>query len=342
MQHSRLLAGTVVLALGLAPSFAGDTPAYRLTKEIALGAPDKWDYVVYDTDQDRVFVAHGDRVTAVDNKTGAVVGNVLGTSGGSHGIAFANGKGYTDDGKAGTVLVFDPASFKVLKTIKAEPDADGIVYDPASKHIVVIDGDSGKLTVIDPATDKVAATIDVGGGMEFGMPDGRGNFYVAGVEKAEIVKVDLKTNTVAAHWPLKDCAKPHGFAIDPVGQHLFASCPNKAMAVVDAASGRQLATLPIGEGTDFAVYDPIRHWALSSNRDGTLSRIAETGPNSFAALPPVATAYGARTMAIDPKTGRLFLVTGTYDENPSAADARHRFTLKPGSAKLLILDPAGQ
>jgi YVTN family beta-propeller protein len=322
-------------------AFAGDAPSYRQVKEVALGTPDRWDYVVYDGGQDRVFVAHGDRVTVVDNKTGTVAGNVLGTAGGSHGIAFANGKGYTDDGKAGTVLVFDPATLKVLKTIKAEPDADGIVYDPASKHIVVIDGDSGKLTVIDPVTDTVVATIDLGGGLEFGMPDGTGKFYVAGAEKAEIVKVDLKTNRVEAHWPLTGCIKPHGFAIDTAGHRLFASCPNKAMAVVDADSGKQIATLPIGEGTDFAVFDPVRKWALSSNRDGTLSIITEKGPDTFIALPPVVTAYGARTMAIDPKTGRLFLVTGAYDENPSAADARHRFTLKPGTAKLLILDPAG-
>jgi YVTN family beta-propeller protein len=340
MRIFQSLVCAAVAALAIVPSFA-QAPSYRLAKEVALGAPDKWDYVVYDGPQDRVFVAHGDHVTVVDNKTGTVVGNVEGTTGGSHGIAFAGGKGYTDDGKAGTVLVFDPATLKVLKTIKAEPDADGIVYDPASKHIIVIDGDSGKLTVIDPQTDFVVATIDLGGGLEFGMADGAGHFFVDGAEKGEIIKVNTITNKVEAHWPLTGCLKPHGLALDVTAKRVFASCPNKVMAVIDGETGKQLATQPIGEGTDFAVFDSARKWALSSNRDGTLSVIAEKGPNAFITLPPVVTAYGARTMAIDPKTGRLFLVSGDYQENPSAADARHRYILKPGSAKLLILDPAG-
>ena len=338
MQISRLLACTAAVVFVVMPSIAAN-PVYRPVAEVALGAPDKWDYVTFDRAQNRAFVAHGDRVTVVDGKSFAVVGTVEGAKGGTHGIAFANGKGYTDDGRAGTVLVFDLKTLKVLKTIKAEPDADGIVYDPASRHIVVIDGDSGKLTVIDPATDTVAATIELGGGLEFGMPDGRGKFYVDGAEKAEIIKVDLKTNSVETHWPLTGCVNPHGFTIDAEAHRLFASCPNKVMVVVDADSGKQIASLPIGEGTDFAVFDPARKWALSSNRDGTMSVIAEKDANTFVALPPVKTAYGARTMAIDPQTGRLFLVTGAYDENSSTADVRHRYTLKSGSAKLLILDP---
>jgi len=337
MRLFNILACTTFAVLSVMPCSA-QTPAYRLVKEVALGAPDKWDYVVYDDSLDRVFVAHGDRVTVVDNKTGAVVGNVEGTTGGSHGIAFAAGKGYTDDGKAGTVLVFDPASLKVLKTIKAEPDADGIAYEPVSGHILVIDGDSAKITVIDPKTDTVVATVETGGGLEFGVSGENGKFYVDGAEKGEIVRVDMKTNKADAHWPLQGCADPHGLAIDRATMRLFASCKNKVIAVVDANSGTVLARFPIGDGTDFDVFDPVRKWALSSNRDGTLSVIAENGPNRFEVLPPVATAYGARTMAINPKTGRLFLATGDFQENPSAVDTRHRHSLKPGSAKLLILD----
>lgn len=335
----RMLAAALLASIVATAALAAD-PAYKLVKEVALGAPDRWDYVVYDGAQDRVFVAHSDRVTVVDNKTLTVVGNVEGTTGGSHGIAFAAGKGYTDDGKAGVAVVFDPVTLKVLKTIKAEPDADGVVFEPVSGHIFVIDGDSGKLTVIDPKTDTVVATVDAGGGLEFGVSGENGKFYVDGAEKGEIVRVDVKTNKADAHWPVKGCLKPHGLAIDRSAMRLFASCANKIMAVVDANTGALLSSLPIGEGTDFDVFDPARKWALSSNRDGTLSVIAETGPNSFAALPPVTTAFGARTVAIDPKTGRLFLVTANYDVNESAADARHRYVVKPGSAKLLVLDPA--
>lgn len=321
---------------------AGGNAPYRLAKQVALGAPDRWDYVVYEPAANRVYVAHADRLTVVDAGTGDVIGNVEGMPGGTHGVAFANGKGYTDDGQAGVAVVFDPVTLKPLKTVKAEPDADGVVFDPASGHILVIDGDSGKVTVIDPGNDSVAATIDAGGGLEFGVPDGKGKFFVDGAEKGEIVRIDTMKNAVDAHWPVKGCERPHGLAIDRTSMRLFASCANKVMAVVAADSGKLIASLPIGEGTDFDVFDPVRKWALSSNRDGTLSVIAETGPAEFKVLPAVPTAYGARTMAIDPATGRLFLVSADFDVNPAATDARHSHVVKPGSVKLLVFDPVAR
>jgi YVTN family beta-propeller protein len=342
MHAPRFILAICLLSILAVPCPAADAQAsasYKVAKVIRLGAPDRWDYVVRDSATGRLYVAHGDRVTVVDVKTGALIGSVEGMPGGTHGIAFAAGKGYTDDGKAGLAVVFDLKTLKPLRSVKAEPDADGIVFDPASGHIFVIDGDSGKLTVIDPADDQVVATIDAGGGLEFGVSGNNGKVYVDGAEKHEIVRVDTRTNTADAHWPLDGCLKPHGLAIDPVTHRLFASCANKVMAVVNADTGAMIAKLPIGEGSDFAEFDPVRRWALSSNRDGTLSIIAEKSANSFAALPPVSTAYGARTMALDPGTGRVFLVTADFVANADAADPRHRLKAEPGTVKLLILDP---
>lgn len=331
-----VLVATSCLFASTAPAAS---PPYRLVKTVPLGAPDRWDYLVYDAG--RVYIAHGDRVTVLDGQSGAKIGEVQGLPGGPHGVAVADGKGYTDDGTAGTVLVFDLKTFKPLRTVKAEADADGIVYDPASRHIFVIDGDSGKLTVIDPKTDTMLATIDVGGGLEFGVSGENGKFYVDGAEKNELVRIDTATNTVDAHWALAGCLKPHGLAIDRGTHRLFASCANKVMAVVNSDTGAKVASLLIGEGTDFAVFDPVRHRAFSSNRDGTLSVIAETSGDKFESLAPIKTALGARTMAIDPKSGRLFLVMGEYVVNEAvpASDVRHRYTVKPGSAKLLIFAP---
>jgi DNA-binding beta-propeller fold protein YncE len=339
-----LLAALTLAAIWWAPLCSAASvgePLYRVTKTVPLGAPDRWDYVVFDPASGRVYVAHGDRVTVVDGGTGALIGNVEGMPGGTHGVAFAAGKGYTDDGKAGTATVFDPKTLKLIKTVKAEPDADGVVYDPASRHVIVIDGDSGKLTVIDPKDDVVVATIDGGGGLEFGVSGENGKFYADGAEKNELVRVDTLTNSVDAHWPLNGCVRPHGLAIDRQTHRLFVSCVNKVMVVVNADTGALVASLPIGEGTDFAEFDPVRKWALSSNRDGTLSVIAEKSADSFEAMPPVQTAFGARTIAVDPKSGRLYLVTGDFAVNEAvpATDPRHRYTVKPGSAKLLILDP---
>jgi YVTN family beta-propeller protein len=319
-----------------------DRPNYHVSMVVPLGSPDRWDYVVFDPDTRRVYVAHGDRITVVDGTSGAVVGTVEGMPGGTHGIAVshATSKGYTDDGKAGVVVEFDLATLKVLKQIKAEADADGIVFDPASGHIFVIDGDSGKLTVIDPKTDTVIATVDGGGDLEFGDTGNNGKFYVDGAKKNEIVRVDTATNTVDAHWPMPTCVKPHGLAIDREHHRLFASCSNKVMVVMNADNGVVMATLPIGEGTDFASFDPLSGLAYSSNRDGTLSVVAETSPDEFVSLPPIQTQIGARTMAIDPKTGRIYLVTADMTVNESAAptDFRRRYSVKSGSVRLLFLD----
>ena len=319
-----------------------EPPSYHVSMVVPLGIPDRWDYVVFDPDTHRVYVAHGDRVTVVDGTNGHIVGAVQGMPGGTHGIAVshATGTGYTDDGKAGVVVEFDLTTLKVLKQIKAEADADGIVFDPASGHIFVIDGDSGKLTVIDPKTDAVVATVDAGGGLEFGDAGNNGKFYVDGVEKNEIVRVDTATNTVDAHWPMPTCVKPHGLAIDREHHRLFASCSNKVMVVMNADDGKVMATLPIGEGTDFASFDPQSGLAYSSNRDGTLSVVAETSPDTFETLPSIKTQTGARTMALDAKSGRIYLVTADMTVNVSATlgDFRHRYSVKPGSVRLLFLD----
>ena len=342
--------GRFLIAAGLAMSWSmgipaqAEAPLYNLVKTVPIGAPDRWDYVVFDPIDGRVYVAHSDKVTVLDGTTGQILGNVEGMPGGTHGIAVYHpgGKGYTDDGKAGVAVVFDLKSLKPIKTVKAEPDADGVVFDAASGHIFVIDGDSGKLTVIDPKNDGVIATIDGGGGLEFGLSGENGKFYVDGAEKNELVRVDTKSNTVDAHWPLNGCVRPHGLAIDRQTHRLFVSCPNKVMAVVNADTGAVVASLAIGEGSDFAEFDPVRHRAFSSNRDGTLSVISEKTPDSFEALPAVQTAFGARTMAVDPKSGRLYLVTADFVVNEAvpATDPRHRYTAKPGSAKLLIFEPA--
>ena len=211
---------------------------------------------------------------------------------------------------------------------------------PKGKHVLVITGDSGKVIVIDPSTDTVVATIDGGGGLEFGALGGNGKFYVDGEKNNEIVRMDLNKNQADAHWPLTGCTTPHGLAIDTAAMRLFASCANKVMVVMDARTGAVITTLPIGAGTDFAAFDANRHLAFSSNRDGTLSVIAERTPGHFEALPPVKTAYGARTMAIDPRSGRIFLVASdvTADDAVPVTDRGH-YKVVPGSAKLLFLDP---
>jgi len=342
MKPSLFLATTAALALGAASAHAQAPAGYKVVKEVPLGAPERWDYVVYDAPSHRVYVAHGDRISVVDAKDGKLIGDVTGVAN-THGIGVSNGKAYTDDGEAGQVIVFDPKTLKVIKHIPAKPDADGITVDAKSGHVFVVDGDSKTVTVVDPKTDTAVANIDTGGGMEYAVAGGDGKVYVNGAEKKEIVRIDAKTNAIDARWPIPGCTSPHGLAIDPAGHHLFVTCVNKQMTVVDTTTGSVVATLPIGQGTDAAAFDPARKRAFSSNGDGTLTVVADKGANSFSVAETVPTRVTGRTMGIDPASGRLFIAAADIDPKapvpagPNGRPGRPRPI--PGSLKLLFLDP---
>jgi YVTN family beta-propeller protein len=344
MKHMALGAALLFPALLTASALAQTaTPPYHVSKTVALGVPDRWDYVVFDAG--RVYVSHGDRVTVVDGGSGAILGNVEGMPGGTHGIGIsaATGKGYTDDGKAGTAVAFDLKTFKTGARIAAKDDADGIAFDPSSGHIFVVDGDSAVLTVIDPKTDTVIATIPAGGGLEYAVAGDNGKLYVNGAEKKEIVRIDTATNKVDAHWPIPGCTSPHGLAFDAADHRLFPTCLNAVLTVVNTDDGSVVATLPIGQGTDGAAFDPKRKLIFSANYDGTLSVIRETGANSFVSLGSIKTAITGKNMGIDPATGRIYLIVADVDPSapvpPSTNGRMARRVVLPGTVKLLFLDP---
>jgi YVTN family beta-propeller protein len=335
----------IVLLAGFAASTAQAQTSYHVAKTVALGAPDRWDYLVYDGPSHRLYVSHGDEVTVLDGREGAILGQVEGMPGGSHGIGIvrAAGKGYTDDGKAGEAVAFDLETFKTGKRIKAENDADGIAFDPSSGHIFVVNGDSKILTVIDPKTDTAIATIDGGGGLEYAVSGNNGKLYVNGAEKKEILRVDTASNTVDAHWPIPDCTSPHGLAIDTRAHRLFVSCVNSVLTVVNAQSGAVVTTLPIGAGTDGAAFDPVRKLVFTSNFDGTVSVIREVTPDKYQPLDSIKTQITGKNMTIDPVSGRLFVAVADIDPNapvppgPNGRPGRPRPL--PGSLKILYLDP---
>ena len=339
---------TAPILLALLSSFyeaatAQELPNYRVAKKVALSAPDRWDYLTFDPGSGRVYVAHGDRVTVVDGRDGAILGQIGSFPGGSHGVAIAaaNARGYSDDGKAGTVTSFDLATLKPLTTMKSALGADGIIFDPSSHHVFVVNGGSGSVTVIDPVTDTPIAHIDVGGDLEFAAADGRGKVYVNGAEKREIVRIDAATNRVDGRWPVPTCEQPHGIATDASTGRIFVTCINKIMVVIDSESGATVATLPIGSRSDAAAFDSKRKLAFSSNGDGTLTVIEEKSANQFTVLGNIPTELGARTMTLDPATGRIYLVTADYAINDKAdpTDTRHRYTVLPGTVHMLFLDP---
>jgi DNA-binding beta-propeller fold protein YncE len=335
----------ILLGLLLAAAFAGAAQAralYRLTASIPIAGADTWDYLVFDQPSDRLYISHGDQVTVVDGKTWHAVGALTGLPG-SHGIAVdpRTGLVYADSAGRGLLVWFDPKTFQPLGSAKVPPDADGVNYDSFSRQIYVSGGDSDGLTPVSTVTGQAAPTIALGASPEFHVADGKGSEYVDLADADQIARIDSLTNKITARWPLGPCRRPKGLAIDPASRRLFATCANGLAVVVDADRGDLLAVLPIGKGSDAARYDKAQDWFLSSNGDGTLTVVAPHGPDGFAALGNVKTALGARTMAVDPRTGRVFLVTATVTGTipPKTAGDHAHYVFAPGSFTLLVFDP---
>ena len=336
MVRHRLVAVSAALAFvmtAVSQTIAAEpVQTYKVTTTVALGNPDRWDFVIFDPVPKRVYVAHGRKISVVDGLKGTLIGTIGTFAGDTQGIGIstATGTGYTDDGEAGVVVPFNLATLKLGTPIPAAPDTDAIVFDPSTNHMLAINGESGSVTVIDPRRNAVVATITAGAELDAGVVDGKGMFFVDGAKNNEVVRISTATNTINAHWALPTCKTPRGIAMDTTARRLFVTCTNKVMVVVNADTGNSIATLPIGSLSDGAAFDPVRHLAFSSNGDGTLSVIQERDSNTFVSSGTIKTMRGARTMAIDQKTGRLFL---------AAADIGRHGKFIPGSLKLLILDP---
>ena len=313
------------------------SPPYAIVKTVVLGSPDRWDYLAYDERSNRIYVAHGDRVSVVDGSSGASLGNVTGMPGGSHGTVVTGTMGYTDDGRAGTVVPFDVRTLTSKASIKVGDDSDAMLDDPVTGLVFVVDGDPGTISVVDPRTSALVKTIDVGGKLEYAVADGLGHLYVNGEAKREVVQIDTRSARVDARWPMPDCVDPHGLAIDTTTRRLFAGCLNERMVVLNADSGAVVATVPIGRGSDAIAFDPKRRRILSANGlDGTMSVIREMDKDVYVALEPVRTMVSGRTLAVNTGTGRVYVAAAETDP---AKIPGGRPVSRPGSLRLLFLDP---
>jgi len=312
---------------------------YHLIKTIKLGGEGFWDYLEFDPPTRRLFISRGTKVVVLDVDTEKVVGEIPDTLG-VHGIALApdRGDGFTSNGQAGTISIFDLRTLQVIGHAQAEMNPDSITYDPSTKRVFAMNGRSGTATVVDAETGIVAGTIYIGGKLETAVADGAGHVYVDVENKGEEVQIDSKTMTVTAHWPLDPCKDPGGLAVDAKHRRLFVGCGNKLMAVVDADSGKVIATLPIGAGVDADRFDPETGYAFASTFSGVLSIIHEDSPDKFSFVEDIPTQVGARTMALDPKTHQVFLVTAQFaPAAPPTPDNPHpRPSMVPDSFVVLI------
>jgi len=279
-------------------------------------------------------------VVVVDADTRAAVGDIPDTPG-VHGIAIATdlGRGFVSNGRAGTTTIFDLKTLGKIGEVKTGENPDAILYDPATRRVFTFNGRGADATAIDAARGTVAGTVPLGGRPENAVTDGKGRVFVNIEDKSEIVALDSKDLQVKSRWPLKPCEEPSGLAFDSAHGRLFAVCSNKLMAVVDATSGRVVTTLPIGSGVDGAAFDAATGLAFSSNGEGTVTVVHEDSPEAFRVVETVKTQRGARTLALDPKTHRIFLSTAEFGPAPAptAEVPRPRPSIVPGSFVVLVL-----
>ena len=314
---------------------------YTTVKKVQLGGEGGWDYLACDSAARRLYISRSTHVMVVDADSYAVVGDIPGTAG-VHGIALAPAlrRGFTSNGRANTVTIFDLKTLEILGTTPTGNGPDAIVYDPASQRVFTFNGHGGDATAIDAASGKPGGTIPLGGKPEFAVADGQGHVYNNLEDKSELLQIDSGKLTVTARWPLTPCEEPTGLAMDREHRRLFVGCHNQMMAVVDADSGKVLATPAIGQGVDATAFDPGAQLAFSSNGDGTLTVVHELSPGEFIPFANVPTQRGARTMALDEKTHGIFLVTAEFGP-PPAPTPEHphpRPQAIPGTFTLLIVN----
>ena len=315
-------------------------PGYHVIRTYKLGSDGGWDYLTLDSTSRRLYISRATHVIVIDADSGKPVGDIPDTPG-VHGIALAPdlGRGFVSNGREGTVTIFDIETLKPITKVKAGDNPDAILYDPASKRVFTFNGRSHDSTAIDAANGTVLGTIKLEGKPEFAVSDGKGEVFVNIEDKSQLDVIDPGKLEVKSRWPLAPCQEPSGLAIDRKNRRLFSGCDNKMMAVVDADSGKILATPAIGEGVDATAFDDAAGLAFASCGEGVLTVVREESPNKFTVVENVKTQEGARTMALDEKNRQVFVVTANFGPPPpSTPDNPHpRQAILPDSFVVLVV-----
>lgn len=349
MKQSLVLRASLLMACVAAAAAAAppETP-HRVIRKVEVGGEGGWDYLTFDAAARRLYIPRSTRVTVFDADRLTVIGEVSNANTtGIHGVAIAPelSRGFTSNGRSNTVTIFDTKTLKTIDDIKVTGEnPDAILYDPATKRVFAFNGRTSNATVIEAATGKVAGTIALDGKPEFAVSDGLGRVFVNIEDKSLVTVIDAKKLTVESRWPLSPCEEPSGLAIDREHKRLFAGCHNKLMAVMDATSGKVVATVPIGAGVDANAFDPVAGLAFASCGDGTLTIARAAGGDKYEVTETVATQQGARTMALDEKTHTVVLATAQFGPPPSPTpdNPSPRRTMVPGSFVLLVVNTGPQ
>lgn len=319
-------AALLLLALIAAPAMALAAPRARVGGDYVfagsfdVGAPGAWDYASFDPAGGRIYLGHRDTIAVIDPAARKTVGEV-GPMKSAHGAAVvpALGRGFATSGGDGMLKVFDLASLKIVKEIPVGDDNDSIIYDPATDAVLVTVGDGEQLVIVDAKAAAVTHKVDLPGEPEFLAADGHGKVFVNIASTNQLARVDIASGKVEQVWPLTGCTRPHGLAFDHRTRRLFAGCANARLLAIDP-DGRVLATLPAGPANDAVLVDERRGRVFCPNGDGTLTVVAEEPRDRYVVLRTIPTFLGARSGAIDPRTGDVFLTYGAIAIKGSPRD----------------------
>jgi len=319
-----------------APHAPGD---YVFSGSIDLGAPSSWDYATYDAATGRLYIGHHDKVDVIDPAAGKVVGS-MGPINGAHGAAIDAklGRGFATSGEDGLLKEFDLADQHLIKDIPVGEDADGVIFDASTGAVILATGDSKKLVIVDAASAAVTHSVDLPGEPEVLAADGHGKVFANIASTGELSRVDIASGKLEATWPLTGCKSPHGLAYDHRTGRLFVGCANAVLLAVASSDGKILASLPVGPFNDAVVIDERRGRVFCPNGDGTLTVISEKPHDQFVVIRTIPTFIGARSMAIDPATGTLFV---TYGDTQMRSGPRSPggITFGWAGARVAILKP---
>jgi DNA-binding beta-propeller fold protein YncE len=331
----------IVVSVIAVPALAAAAPGYKVVNTYKIGDDGGWDYLLADAGARRLYISRATHVMAIDLDSGKVVGDIADTPG-VHGIALAPelGRGFTSNGREGTVSIFDLKTLATSSKVKVGENPDAILYEGATKRVFTFNGKSQDATAIDATNGSVLGTIKLDGKPEFAASDGKGEIFVNIEDKSELTAIDAKKLEVTTKWPLAPCEEPSGLSMDRANRRLFVGCDNKMMAVVNADTGKVLGTPAIGEGVDATAFDNGTGLAFAScGGEGVLTVVREDSPDKFSVAENVSTQAGARTMALDSKTHNVYVVTAKFGPPPAAsADNPHpRRTILPDSFVVLVL-----
>jgi DNA-binding beta-propeller fold protein YncE len=337
MYSRNLFAGFVIAVVSFAlTSSVAAQGTWAVEKTFHIGGEGGMDYITLDAANHRLYVPRSTHTMVIDADSGKVLGDIPGQKH-NHGVAVVPeaGRGFISDGE-GSVVIFDLKTNAVLGTLKAHPDADGIIYDKASGLVLLVSGDDGILMTlkpdVDPKTGSIDAPIDLGGKPEFLAPDGAGKVYINLEDKNQVAAVDLKARKVLAHWPVAPGGAPVGLSIDAAKHRLFVGCRNpQKLIVMSTDDGKVIADLPITAGVDATKFDGQQ--AFASCRDGKLHVAGQTAAGKFGIQQVVTTAVGAKTMDVDADQHKIYLPTAEFEE----AKPGTRPAAKPGTFMIVVV-----